>query len=216
MTDTQALLQVKTRLINDVGGLIELIDSHPTLTPFWALIRALFPIAEAVSDLAYYRQSQGSLHTQEMLIKLFRERFGTINKGYAQFAGVLVVIYRHSLTHQDELRTLLYEDAGIAMTWAVSFHASGKHMQVEMVGGTYKDMVTGKEGQTAHLFFDVRQFYLDLIQVIDSLLAENLKGDAGKRYEEWLTYRMGKTVSDKEARKDIDAMLKVTTLLPIA
>jgi len=217
MTDRDAFLAVKTRLNRDVGGLIELIDKEPTFVPFWALIRALFPIAESISDLLYFRESDDVRKSQEFLIKLLRERFGKINPGYTQYAGVLVVMYRHSLTHQDVLRAILYQDAHIAVAWAVSFHAHGKkHVEMEMVGGKYEDLTTGNQGQTAHLFFDLRQFYLDLDSVLDVLLKEDFGGKVGKRYQEWLTYRLGNSKSDQEARKDIDAMPKVTQLLPLS
>ena len=65
--------QIKNRLENDIGGLIDLIkkerETGHDWFPWWSLFRATMPIAESIGDLIY-RDSEAN-----NLIKVFQKEF---------------------------------------------------------------------------------------------------------------------------------------------
>jgi hypothetical protein len=119
-SDDQAFIQVLGRLESEVGQLIRLIGEAKQrgvfrqTAPFWALIRMMFPIAESLGDLIH-RQDQTVVNLESVL----KTEFEAVRPGYHRIAATLTALYRHSLTHHDELRMLV--TGGVEVDWYVGF-----------------------------------------------------------------------------------------------
>lgn len=174
-TDQQAFEQVLGRLQGDVGTLIQLViegkarGHFPNTAPFWALVRMMFPIAEAVGDLIYRDQS-----TARNLISVLEAEFEAVRAGYLGKAKILAQLYRHSLIHQDELRSL--QTGGKECRWIVSFDERAQHLNVSRVA------------PNVSIQFDTTAFYDDLVAVCRAALAKQWKGEVKNRYNSWLVY----------------------------
>jgi hypothetical protein len=174
-SDQQAFQQILGRLEGEVGTLIYLVNESkksgrfPNTAPFWSLVRMMFPIAEAVGDLIYNHQS-----TARNLISVLEKEFEAVRSGYLGKSKILAQLYRHSLTHQDELRSL--QTAGKECGWQVSFNGRAQHLKVT------------HQPPLVVIQFDTTAFYDDLIAVCGAALAKNWNDDVRKRYSRWLTY----------------------------
>jgi hypothetical protein len=62
----------------------------------------MFPIAESVGDLIYQETS-----SVRNLTQVLANQFEAVRLGYNDKAATLAILYRHSLTHQDEMQGLL-------------------------------------------------------------------------------------------------------------
>jgi len=62
----------------------------------------MFPVAESLGDLIY-RNDNATAHN---LWSVFQNDFGQVRPAYRGKAALLAQLYRHSLTHHDELRIL--------------------------------------------------------------------------------------------------------------
>lgn len=172
-TDQQAFKQVLGRLEGDVGTLIQLVvegnarGDFPNTAPFWALVRMMFPVAEAVGDLIYRDQS-----TARNLLSVLEAEFEAVRVGYLGKAKILAQLYRHSLIHQDELRSLRI--GGKECRWIVSFDERAKHLKVSHAA------------PDVSIQFDTTAFYDDLVAVCRAASAKQWNGDVKNRYNSWL------------------------------
>ena len=126
--DKQAFTYILNRLEGEVGGIVDLVKQsnskgHP-LTPHWALLRCLFPIAESVADLIYHDKSKG---TALRLVRVLQNEFQAERTGYQPVASIITHLYRHCLTHQDEMRVL--ESKGRTAEWCIHLFGGG-HLEV--------------------------------------------------------------------------------------
>ena len=180
-SDKQAFVQILNRLEGDVGTIMKLILNAKILgaafkdtAPFWALIRMMFPIAESVGDLIHRQDS-----TVRNLTLVLQNQFGT---GYKDKANILAVLYRHSLTHQDEMRCLLTDKKEVI--WIVTYGVKGSHLEVKL------------EGNNITVHFDTTAFYDDLVKVVQAAEKGTWSGEVMNRYNSWLTLDL-----DADAKK---------------
>lgn len=174
-TDQQAFQQVLARLESDVGTLIRLVIEgkargyFPNTAPFWALVRMMFPIAESIGDLIYRDSS-----TAKNLISVLETDFEVVRVGYFGKAKILAQLYRHSLIHQDELRSL--RTGGKECRWEVSFGERIHHLKVTQVPPDIR------------IKFDTTAFYDDLVAVCHSVQTKQWNDEVKNRYNSWLVY----------------------------
>ena len=179
-SDKQAFRQILGRLENDVGTILQLIlrgkkeGLFPDAAPFWALLRMTFPIAEAVGDLIY-RNKSTALNLQSVL----ENEFEAVRAGYQGKAAILTLLFRHSLAHTDELRTLVRGKREVG--WLVSWSGQQKHLMSHNVRGM--DVI----------HFDTTAFYDDLVAVCRKAMGKTWDGQVMKRYNEWLMFDIDNT-----------------------
>ena len=193
-TDAGAFRRIRQRLQDDIGALI---DSSRTIAPvegsapFWALARALFPIAESIGDLVF--RSDG---TSENLIKALEE-LDAIRNGYNGKAAIIALLYRHSLTHTDEVRKLRTRHRVVG--WRLAFDEPAEHLKVEY-----------REG-TAIVGFDLTTFYDDLVSLCRTLEKREMHGKAIKRYKSWteldLVAKTKLSKAEKQTLKEINKLV---------
>ncbi len=177
-TDAQAFQQILGRLRGEVGTLIDLATkaqqqgAFGTSAPFWALVRIMMPIAESVGDLVYRRSS-----TSVNLISVLENDFEAAYSGYRGKAAIIAVLYRHGLTHHDELRCL--QTAGRELVWYVSFNKPNAHLTIESDGAGHW-----------WLHFDLHAFYRDLIAVCKACEERSWGGAVKDRYNSWLEHNL--------------------------
>jgi hypothetical protein len=190
-TDEQAFRQILGRLEGDVGTILQLIPEgkkiglFPDTAPFWALVRMMFPVAESLGDLIYRNPS-----TVENLQCLLETELEAVRAGYGGKAATLALLFRHSLTHTDELRTLVTN--GRKVGWLVGWSEQSIHLNVTNPG---PDIYC--------IHFDTTAFYEDLVAVCHKAISEQWGGKIMQRYNEWLTYDLDKARSTKNIRASI-------------
>jgi hypothetical protein len=198
-TDDQAFRQVLKRLEDECGAIVRLVEKHkgqggfPNTAPFWALVRMLFPIAESIGDLMYRNDKS----TVNNLTSVLANEFEVVRRGYNRMANILAVLYRHSLTHQDEMRGLL--TGGNEVAWIVSYGVKAHHLEVKKcpVGIT--------------LQFDTCGFYDDIVDVCKAAIPKAWGGLVRDRYNSWLTLDLdGKPDKYKQAIKEITGLIQST------
>ena len=174
-SDKQAFQQILGRLKGEVGTLITVVTESkqrghfPNTAPFWSLVRIMFPIAESVGDLIYRDR-----RTAQNLIRVLETDFEAVRQGYLGKAKILAQLYRHSLTHHDELRSL--QTGGKECGWVVSFDERAQHLTIT------------RRPPLVSIQFDTTAFYDDLLAVCRAALAKNWNGEVKTRYNSWLTY----------------------------
>jgi hypothetical protein len=176
-SDDQAFQKVLERLENEVGTMLGLIDTgklekglFPGAAPFWSLVRMTFPIAESIGDLVYRHDS-----TVQNLRLVLEHDFEAVRTGYADKSAALALLYRHSLTHQDEMRSL--QTGGRELGWQLSYRYGADHLRVTNHGPTLWS-----------LHFDTTTFYEDMVAVCRALIGRTWNGAVMDRYNSWLTY----------------------------
>jgi len=178
MNDRDALCLVLNRLNADVGGLFNLVEKHNSeceeddqrLWPFWAFSRMLFPVAEAVGYLVYGKGNSWDL------IEILENEFESVRTGYRGKAALIVLLFRHSLIHTDELRILCFNGIG-KIGWIISWASSRAHLKI-----------LKQDTAFPILHFSPQSFYEDLVVVCNNLLRRDFDGLIAKRYERWKTY----------------------------
>lgn len=194
-TDAQAFQQILDRLRVEVGTLIELATAAKqqgefgSTAPFWAMIRMMMPIAESLGDLVYRKDNATSAN----LIRVLENEFETVHPGYHGKAACIAVLYRHGLTHHDELRCL--QTAGRELVWQMSFGIPTDHLRI-----------TGDGAGHCWLHFDVHAFYRDLVAVCGACLARTWGGAVRDRHNSWLDYDLDTEPGKKavgQARQEI-------------
>lgn len=197
----EAFLKIKERLETDVGKIISFVVAERTegrdWCPWFGLLRMLFPIAESLGNLLYNESSSKNL------TMIMAEELSKYNEGYRSFPNTITLLYRHSLTHQDEPRIVLLKSA--QWGWKFSFYNKSRHLQVDQ----------SSEGDPMQrIEFDVTQFYDDLIQLCDDLAKRNFNRTIIERYNEWFTLNLvaGKKLSlvEIEAKKEIETFLSTS------
>ena len=186
-SDEQAFRQILSRLEGDVGTILQLISKgkkegfFPSTAPFWALVRMMFPIAEAVGDLIHRNKS-----TAQNLQSVLENELEVVRSGYRGKAAILTLLFRHSLTHTDELRTLVIGKRKIG--WSISWSEKTKHLSSHNVHGMNV------------IHFDTTAFYDDLVAMCHNAMGKSWGGQVMKKYNGWLTFNVktsnGKTNKD--------------------
>ena len=195
-SDQQAFQQILGRLEGEVGTLISLVNESkkrgcfPNTAPFWSLVRMMFPIAESVGDLIYRKPS-----TSDNLICVLENYFEAVRPGYLGKAKTLAQLYRHSLTHQDELRRL--QTGRKECGWVVSFDHRAQHLEVT------------HSPPPVSIQFDTTAFYDDLVAVCRTALAENWNSEVKNRYNSWLTYDLD---AEKQKQRIADVIAEIAKL----
>jgi hypothetical protein len=195
-SDQQAFQQVLGRLEGEVGTLITVVTESkrrslfPNTAPFWSLVRITVPIAESVGDLIYRDPS-----TAQNLIRVLETDFEAVRSGYLGKAKVLAQLYRHSLTHHDELRSL--QTSGKECAWVVSFGERGQHLAVT------------RRPPLVTIQFDTTAFYDDLLAVCRAALAKSWNGEVKTRYNSWLTYNLD---PEKHRQRIADVIAEIVKL----
>ena len=178
-TDKQAFEQVLKALEGDVGAILKLVALAREKglywvgneAPYWALVRMMFPITEALADLAYQDEE-----TSQQLIKVLANEFEAVRPGphrYKGKAAILTILFRHSLTHTDEMRTLT--SAGRKVGWALSVGMQADHLRVTQHGP-----------RTFSVHFDITAFYDDIVAVCKNAINKPENGSVAQRYNGWL------------------------------
>ena len=143
-SDRQAFEQIAQRVRQEVGGILS--RCPPGEMPFWTLIRALFPVAESVGDLIHRKPST----VINMRLVLANE-FESVRSGYRGIAATLATLYRHSLTHHDELRVV--HARGRDVGWHSSGADDSNHLKLHR----------GPGGTTFNIELQPRAFYADVV-----------------------------------------------------
>ena len=134
-----------------------------------------FPIAEAVGDLIH----QGN-RTAQNLQSVLENEFEAVRSGYQGKAAILTLLFRHSLTHTDELRTLVR--GGREVGWLVSWSDQTNHLK----------LISNAHGMDI-IHFDTTAFYEDLVAVCRKAMGKTWGGKVMQRYNGWLTLDLDKT-----------------------
>jgi hypothetical protein len=198
-SDAQAFQQVLNRLESDVGTIARLVPAAktgghwPGTAPLWALVRMMFPVAESLADLICQKDNQTSQNLKQILEK----EFEAARPGYVGKAAILAVLFRHSLTHTDELRSLT--SAGREVVWRLSYGMTADHLKV-----------TRPAPAIFELHFDTTAFYEDLVAVCRNALAVSWGGRVMQRYNTWLKLDLDAepkpTATEKAAIAEIAAL----------
>ncbi len=194
-SDKQAFDQIVARLKGDVGAIIKLVSVgkkqqlFENTAPFWALARIMFPVAEAVGDLIH----QGT--SVKNLTSVLSREFEAERKGYAGKAACIALLYRHSLTHTDELRKIV--NGTTEVQWRISYRENKKHLE----------LVT-KSPRIHRINFDTTAFYTDILAVCKAARRKSWAGSVVRRYNSWLILNIHKPRKDlnwneKEALREI-------------
>ena len=169
-SDRQAFDQIAARFRDEVGGISSRVNFVRGPVPFWALLRAMFPVAESLGDLIYRNDES----TTKNLRAVLECEFAAVRPGYAGKAALLAHLYRHSLAHHDELRVVT--SGGRSVGWGVSGEKNTRHLEVRRV-----------RGEWFRLTFQPRAFYDDILAVCGHARSQNWNGEVMRRYNKWLT-----------------------------
>lgn len=198
-TDREAFELVLGRLEADVGGLLQLwrraYSGGQALTPFWAFVRMLFPIAEAIGDLIYRNDS-----TVRNLISVLENEFENVRASYKGKANIIALMYRHSLTHTDEMRSLHFGRKTV--NWVLSLDEPRDHLALRRLGRGRRE-----------LRFDLTAFYEDLRRVCSEARGRKWDRKVAQRYNQWLLLSLNiKAKKRKLSRNETDAGLEIRSL----
>jgi hypothetical protein len=199
-SDEQAFRQILGRLEGEVGTTIGLIVEgkqkglFPGTAPYWALMRMMFPIAESLGDLIYQTSS-----TAANLQSVLENELETVRTGYKCKAAILTMLYRHSLTHHDELRVL--ETRTKKIFWVVSIGGPTDHLKVSRPAS---DVVS--------IQFDTTAFYSDLVTVCREMIAKQWGGQVMMRYNGWLTLDLEKKEVKERSKTEKAAIREIGSL----
>lgn len=191
-SDAQAFQQIESRFQDEVGRILARIDHVRGPVPFWALMRMMFPVVESLGDLIYRKDDA----TAENLRSVLQKEFESVRSGYSGKAATLAILYRHSLTHHDELRVIKCN--GRVVTWAVSSGKNANHLKV-----------TSHSPESFQIEFQPRSFYEDIVKVCQEAQKQTWNGEVKKRYNGWLTLDLDAAKSNRSvtaARNEIAAL----------
>ena len=133
----------------------------------------MFPIAESLGDLIHQNR-----FTSQNLTSVLENEFEAVRPGYKGKAATLAQIYRHSLTHTDELRTLIVGRRK-KVKWRLSCFEEDTHLCV------------GSEGPyVLRISFDTTAFYRDLVKVCDNAIRKRWNRRVKKRFNTWLVLNL--------------------------
>ena len=191
-SDAQAFQQIASRFQDEVGRILARVDFVRGPVPFWALMRTMFPIAESLGDLIY-RKDQA---TAQNLRSILENEFESVRLGYAANAAILALLYRHSLTHHDELRTIVSGSREVG--WRVSSADDTNHLQVH----------TASPGLFI-IEFQPRAFYSDIVKVCAQAATRTWGGKVMARYNGWMLLDLASVSQNstvKAARRELASL----------
>jgi hypothetical protein len=168
-SDVQAFRQISRRFQDEVGRIIGRVDFAHGPVPFWSLVRMMFPVAESLGDLIYRRDNA----TAQNLRAVLENDFEAVRTGYRGKSALLALLYRHSLTHHDELRVL--SSGGKRVGWKVSGDEDSSHMTAVRT-----------RSNTVVIEFQPRSFYTDIINVCERAQRRRWNGSVRVRYNGWM------------------------------
>jgi hypothetical protein len=187
-SDQDTFQRVLDRLSHEVGTFIKLIPKgigkgfNFDWAPLWALVRMTFPVAESLGDLIHRQHS-----TSNNLKLVLENQFNEARPGYDGKAATLAQLFRHSLTHTDELRVLVTPN-GERVGWRLSCFEPATHLNVE----------TPKPG-ASQVCFDATAFYEDMVEVCRRAMGKSWGGNVMTRYNSWLTYPLDASKPSEKA-----------------
>ena len=132
-------------------------------------MRMTFPVAESIADLIYRTPN-----TSVNLISVLEYEFEAVRPGYKGKAATIAQLFRHSLTHTDELRSLTTPRGNI-VGWRLSYDERWEHLNVESLASN-----------TFVVSFDTTAFYDDIVAVCHKAMKKAWGDDARDRYNGWL------------------------------
>src|ERR1700677_3038754 len=179
----EAYRKIRTRLVDDLGPVWNLIN-HNRYSPFWLLAREMFPIAESIGDLIY-KHDDPSKNLADFIDKDLTK----IRPEYRDKGKIIAQLYRHSLMHQDEPRSIY--SGNVTIEWELAYIDGRKHL---------KTLSKDTRRHICRMSFDLRSFYEDIIELLGKYELNGPKRGIVKRYNSW-TF---KSYSDPE----IKAMVK--------
>lgn len=127
------LLDIRQRLLADVAPYFPVVESQSV--GFWALVRMIFPVVEAAAAIVFPVKGR-----ERAPVRLLREL------GF-EHPNLVWEMYRHTLSHNDEMAVAEYRGRKIA--WGIS------------VGG-------GHIERDGRLNVDAKQLYQDLVALLAS------------------------------------------------
>src|SRR5262249_46861188 len=107
-SDKQVFELIRWRIENDVVRILNLVINDnknrglQNETPYYALARMMFPIAELMGSLIHRHKS-----TSCNLTLFLQKEFEEVRSGYKKVANTIVQVWRHRLIHTDEPPVLL-------------------------------------------------------------------------------------------------------------
>jgi hypothetical protein len=175
-SDEQAFTQILDRLENEVGSIIRLVEMgrprgfFPGTAPLWSMLRMVFPVAESIGALI-----RGHDSSVRNLREVLENEFESVRHGYAGKSAALALLYRHALTHQDELQSL--QTVGRELGWVLTYGGDGAlHLEITHHGPAL---------WTLH--FNTTTFYEDTVAVCRAARGRAWGGVVMQRYNAWLT-----------------------------
>ncbi|MDO8650227.1 MAG: hypothetical protein Q7K33_02850 [Candidatus Berkelbacteria bacterium] len=195
MTNSEAYLNVRNRLKDEVGNIIDnLVILYPGAGGgYWALARLLFPVIESIGSLKY-----GNRSTSKNLTDIFENELACVNPKYASYSQVIAQMYRNSLIHQDELRSISYE--GKIIHWSVKLNIPSENLVI-----THREDV----GQY-WVSLDLTSLYKDLLTVCNALV-DSPNNEAAERYEKWKLQKVTSQDSNTSMVNQLDQIIRPFT-----
>lgn len=183
---SQAYQNMLNRLVDDVGPVWNLVDHTDDYGPYWLLMRSMMPVAESIGDLIYRHDS-----TSQNLEDLIENELAEVRPIYKGKGALITVLYRHSLMHQDEPRSLYC--GNITIDWNVAYMDGRFHLTT-----SNKD----SRRRSCTMQFDLRSFYEDLQEVLKRCIRNGPRKGVVKRYNSWSFLNLNKTVRS-QAKKTL-------------
>jgi hypothetical protein len=140
----------------------------------------MFPVAESLGDLIYRKNNA----TAENLWSVLQNDFGEVRPAYRGKAALLAHLYRHSLTHHDELRILM--STGRTIGWKVSSANDRNHLHVRQM-----------RPDSFRIEFQPRAFYEDILEVCSRAGHRRWGGDVMRRYNSWMSVDLDSVKSSR-------------------
>ncbi len=187
-SSSQAYQNILNRLVDDVGPVWDLVNQQE-YSPFWLLIRSMMPIAESIGDLIHQNGS-----TSMNLEALIENELTAVRPIYSGKGTLIATLYRHSLMHQDEPRSIFC--GNITIHWNVAFIDGRYHLKT-----SNKDV----RRRSCVMQFDLRTFYEDLQSVLRNCISDGPRKGVVKRYNSWTFLNintMNATITRKVTLKD--------------
>lgn len=163
----EAYSNIQSRLLADMEPVWGMINSG-RYSPFWLLSRELFPIAESIGDLIYRDRPTVNL------TKVLENDFCKVRPEYAGKGKMIALLYRHSLIHQDEPRSIY--SGNITINWSLAFIDGRYHLRVSDIDRRRRSCV---------MQFDLRTFYEDILALLELYKEKGPKKGVAKRYNSW-------------------------------
>lgn len=178
-TAEEAYSNIQGRLLADLEPVWQMIN-HRAYSPFWLLARELFPIAESIGDLIYRDKPTVNL------TKVLENDFSKIRPEYAGKGKMIALLYRHSLIHQDEPRSIY--SGNISIYWNLAFIDGRYHLQVSDIN---------RRSRSCVMQFDLRTFYEDILSLLELYKVKGPKRGVAARYNSWTfgNYQDNETVN---------------------